>query len=66
MFKLLLLIVNLAGQPVGSVEVPGSYNTKAACEADAPRAAGMMEQILDNKFEEHKFTVPAYRCEIEA
>ena len=63
MFKLLLLVVNLQGQPTMIVDVGLSYDNKIACEADASRATGMLERILEEKVGAGNLHVATHLCQ---
>src|ERR1035437_3223547 len=65
MFHILLLIVSLAGQPVGIAKAPGdvAYTTEAACAADRQQALEVAQKMIDdNPTVRGQFKVARAKC----
>lgn len=66
-FTLTLMAVGLHGEPapLTNIDVGLRYETRARCEADAKRASGVLEMILDNRYGDRVFHVSDYLCKPE-
>ena len=63
MFKLLILAAHLTGTPAFVVDVGLTYDSEAACEADAPRAMGMLNLIFENRNDGNDLRAAAHLCQ---
>ena len=65
MFHLLLLVAHLSGTPAFIVDVGLQYDSVSACEADAPRASGMLDRIFQTRNDGNDFIVTDHHCQRE-
>ena len=66
-FTLTLLAIGMHGEPapLTNVDVGLRYETEVRCEADAKRASGMLDRILDNRYGDGVFHVSDHLCKPE-